>query len=1088
MEDLFDLNDFEDKPEITPDAPTPIAANGIKDKEILTKEELKKEEKKEKEEDNEDDASSTSGNNENEQNVNTIKAEESNQNILPKLEKKYAIDDNISIEEFNSINPLALKFPFELDDFQKRSIIRLERHENVLVCAHTSSGKTVVAEYGIALGKKAKRRVLYTSPIKALSNQKYREFKKKFGDVGILTGDVSLNPDAQCLIMTTEILQSSLYKNSELLNSVEWVVFDEVHYINDKERGHVWEEILILLPKQIGIIMLSATVPNYLQFAQWVGRIKNTTIYVQNTLKRVVPLEHKLFVDSNNVFLAKDKDDNVFDSNVKKAIKSVGITKKKQQQLEQVNKFYYQKKDKEQEFFDNITWYNKFRGRGKKKQNGKGKQGGNPNFVKITNLHFKIEEIVDYLAKEEKTPAVIFVFSIKKINEYAKMLSLKELTTKSEKNKIQQFFNKCMNTLPEEDRNIPQIQEMREILKSGIGVHHSGLLPILKETIEILYSKGLIKILFATTSFSIGLNMPTRTVVFTDIYKFNDERKEILSSSEYLQMCGRAGRRGIDTIGHVFMLLTDKTSQDSDADEIINMLKGKGTEVESKFRLCYRTIIAFLARNIKEINDFFKESFIENINIESIPQVQKDIEDLTKQLNSMDKINCFNEIDDKLIAHYIDLCEQLKANNQQLFSYPSFTKKLKRGAIIKVKDFETQRNLIVMVVRFYESYGEVIWCVNASKSKTTIEYENEKSNNKKKGKNKQKFEPTAINGTLNNINYEYKLYNLSNIIEIYKKPITDIQLHNDIIQTKDDYEFLYKEKLIQVIDRLVQINSDPIQLENLEPINYTKIINRDSDLTECLVKKGKIQKELSESKCSGCALLNKDAILIHNRRTIEKTIEDKTALLNPENMEHYKEFNTRKEILKKMNYIDDHGLTLKGKAAREIATTDCVLISELLLSNILDTLPNEEIVAFLSGFASNKSEIEFMDPGLSKEFSTAYNKFEQIYEQLTQTEHEINDFEENKYNRRLTFSISKAMKGWMMNKPFNEILRDTDLEEGKLYNLIMRIYLFLEEIINFYGVLGNMQLVEKYTQIKTLLLRGIMSIQSLYLQDKIDIE
>ena len=1087
MEDLFDLNDFEDKPEITPDAPTPIAANGIKDKELLTKEEPKIEEKKEKEEDNEDDASSSSGNNENEQNVNTIKAEETNQNILPKLEKKYAIDDNISIEEFNSINPLALKFPFELDDFQKRSIIRLERHENVLVCAHTSSGKTVVAEYGIALGKKAKRRVLYTSPIKALSNQKYREFKKKFGDVGILTGDVSLNPDAQCLIMTTEILQSSLYKNSELLNSVEWVVFDEVHYINDKERGHVWEEILILLPKQIGIIMLSATVPNYLQFAQWVGRIKNTTIYVQNTLKRVVPLEHKLFVDSNNVFLAKDKDDNVFDTNVKKAIKSVSIIKKKQQQLEQVNKFKYKKKNKEQEFFDNITWYNQFRGKGKKKQS-KGKPGGNPNFVKITNMHFKIEEIVDYLAHEEKTPAVIFVFSIKKINEYAKMLSLKQLTTKSEQNQILQFFNKCMNTLPEEDRMIPQIQEMREILKSGIGVHHSGLLPILKETIEILYSKGLIKILFATTSFSIGLNMPTRTVVFTEIYKFNDERKEILSSSEYLQMCGRAGRRGIDTIGNVFMLLTDKTSQDSDAEEIINMLKGKGTEVESKFRLCYRTIIAFLARNIKEINEFFKESFLENINIQSIPQVKKDIEDLTMQLNSMDKINCFNESDDKLISNYLDLCEQLKSNNEKLFSFSSLKQKLRRGAIIKIRDYETQRNMIVMVVRFYENYDDVIWCINASKSKTTIEYENENDNNKKKGKKKQKFDQTAINGTINNIHYEYKLYYLKNIIEIYKKPITDIQLHNDILKTDDDYEFLNKNKLTQVIERLVQINSDPIQLENLKVINYTKIINRDSELTECLVKKDNIQKELSESKCSGCALLNKDAMIIHKRKTIEKAIKDKTNLLNPENMAHYYEFKTRMEILKKMNYVDEHGLTLKGKAAREIATTDCVLISELLLSNILDTLPNEEIVAFLSGFASNKSEIEFMDPGLSKEFSTAYNKFEQIYEQLTDTEHEINEFEENKYNRRLTFSISKAMKAWMMNKPFNEILRDTDLEEGKLYNLIMRIYLFLEEIINFYGVLGNMQLVEKYTHIKTLLLRGIMSIQSLYLQDKIDID
>lgn len=167
-----------------------------------------------------------------------------------KKQKEYAVTDNVDIKEFDKIDHV-ITFPFELDVFQKRSIIRLERHENVLVCAHTSSGKTVIAEYAIAMGKKHEKRVFYTSPIKALSNQKYREFKEKFGDVGILTGDVSQNPDAQTLIMTTEILQSSLYKNSNLLNHCEWIVFDEVHYINDNERGHVWEEILILLPPKV---------------------------------------------------------------------------------------------------------------------------------------------------------------------------------------------------------------------------------------------------------------------------------------------------------------------------------------------------------------------------------------------------------------------------------------------------------------------------------------------------------------------------------------------------------------------------------------------------------------------------------------------------------------------------------------------------------------------------------------------------------------------------------------------------------------------------------------------------------------------
>lgn len=182
-----------------------------------------------------------------------IKKDKTNINIQNKKEnKEYAIEDTINVEEFDKVDSI-IKYPFELDIFQKRSIIRLDRHENVLVCAHTSSGKTVVAEYAIAMGRKNKKRVFYTSPIKALSNQKYREFKEKFGDVGILTGDVSINADAQTVIMTTEILQSSLYKNSSLLNQCEWVIFDEVHYINDNERGHVWEEILILLPPSVRI-------------------------------------------------------------------------------------------------------------------------------------------------------------------------------------------------------------------------------------------------------------------------------------------------------------------------------------------------------------------------------------------------------------------------------------------------------------------------------------------------------------------------------------------------------------------------------------------------------------------------------------------------------------------------------------------------------------------------------------------------------------------------------------------------------------------------------------------------------------------
>ena len=172
-----------------------------------------------------------------------------------------------------------------------------------MVAAHTSAGKTVVAEYAIALSRRHMTKTIYTSPIKSLSNQKYRDFKLKFGDVGVVTGDVQLNQDASCLIMTTEVLQSMLYNNSSKIQDVEWVIFDEVHYINDEERGSVWEEVIMKLPETVSIVMLSATVPNYLEFANWVGRTKQKKVYVQYTQHRPVPLEHHALVDGKPVLL-----------------------------------------------------------------------------------------------------------------------------------------------------------------------------------------------------------------------------------------------------------------------------------------------------------------------------------------------------------------------------------------------------------------------------------------------------------------------------------------------------------------------------------------------------------------------------------------------------------------------------------------------------------------------------------------------------------------------------------------------------------------------------------------------------------------
>lgn len=216
------------------------------------------------------------------------------------------VDISQPVNDFNEKVPEpAFIYPFELDIFQKQAILKLEERQYVFVAAHTSAGKTVVAEYAIALSQKHMTRTIYTSPIKALSNQKYQDFKKQFKDVGLITGDLQIDPTASCLIMTTEILRSMLYCGSEITRDIEYVIFDEVHYINDADRGHVWEEVLILLPAHVQIIMLSATVPNTMELAEWVGSTKQQKVYVISTLKRPVPLVHYLYTGELFIIMVK---------------------------------------------------------------------------------------------------------------------------------------------------------------------------------------------------------------------------------------------------------------------------------------------------------------------------------------------------------------------------------------------------------------------------------------------------------------------------------------------------------------------------------------------------------------------------------------------------------------------------------------------------------------------------------------------------------------------------------------------------------------------------------------------------------------
>ncbi|CAI0388045.1 unnamed protein product [Linum tenue] len=453
---------------------------------------------------------------------------------------------------------MAKTYEFVLDPFQKVSVACLERKESVLVSAHTSAGKTAVAEYAIAMAFRDKQRVIYTSPLKALSNQKYRELQHEFEDVGLMTGDVTLSPNASVLVMTTEILRGMLYRGSQILKEVAWVIFDEIHYMKDRERGVVWEESIIFLPPEIKMVFLSATMSNATEFAEWICRVHKQPCHVVYTDFRPTPLQHYVFpVGGSGLYLVVDENEQFREENFMKL----------------QNSFSKQKT-----------------GDGNKSANGKA--GGRIAKPGNASGGSDIYKIVKMIMERKFQPVIVFSFSRRECEQHAMSMSKLDFNTPEEKEMVDQVFNNAIQCLNEEDRSLPAIELMLPLLQRGIAVHHSGLLPVIKELVELLFQEGLVKALFATETFAMGLNMPAKTVVFTAVKKFDGDSHRHIGSGEYIQMSGRAGRRGKDDRGICIIMIDEQMEMET----LKDMVLGKPAPLVSTFRLSYYSILNLMSR------------------------------------------------------------------------------------------------------------------------------------------------------------------------------------------------------------------------------------------------------------------------------------------------------------------------------------------------------------------------------------------------------------------------------------------------------------------------------------------------------------
>ncbi|KNE69001.1 hypothetical protein AMAG_13876 [Allomyces macrogynus ATCC 38327] len=955
----------------------------------------------------------------------------------------------------------ARQYPFTLDPFQEYSIYCIQRNESVLVAAHTSAGKTVVAEYAIAQALRNKQRVIYTSPIKALSNQKYRELLEDFGDVGLMTGDVTISPNASCLVMTTEILRSMLYRGSEVLREIAWVVYDEIHYMRDKDRGVVWEETLILLPPSVKFVFLSATIPNAKQFAQWIAKIHHQPCHVVYTDYRPTPLQHYVFpAAAAGIHLVVDEKGTFREDNFQKAMAMLANTED--------------------------GGGSKGGAGGRKKKGGAGGATGGKE-------KSDIYKIVKMIMSKNYHPVIVFSFSKKECEALALDMSKLDFNDDAEKSLVNEVFTNAISQLNEDDQQLPQITNIIPLLRRGIGIHHSGLLPILKETIEILFQEGLLKVLFATETFSIGLNMPAKTVVFTKIEKFDGKELRHLTGGEYIQMSGRAGRRGLDDKGIVIMMVDQKI----DTDKAKGMIKGEANALYSAFRLGYNMILNLTRVEGVSPEFLIKNSFRQFQNNAKLPQLLKQVADL----------------EDVYAEMVVDDEDQVRSYYEARYTLDQYT-----------RDY---RDIITHPANAlpYMNKGRLVY-INANGIEfgwgIVVNW------NKRKSPNAAAAAAAAAAGGADGKEQDSAVNYVVDVALLVDPATKDDRIENlrpppanSVTDPKSSGSSSSKppatEELVVAPVSLTAVASVSSVLLKLDALNL-----RDSDGRRALhrlfwtaksrlLKKGAIPlvdpvKDMKISDPKFTELLDKLAkyhqlVATHpmathpNLRALYDQYAAKLALSEKiralqaqiraaEAIQQLDELKARKRVLRRLGFTDDRDVVqTKGRVACEVSSGDPLLLTELLFHGTFNDLTVEQTVALLGVFTFlERSNPNAPKPKLREELAKPLQVLQEMAKRIARVSKEAKlEFNESEYLESFKPDLMDVVYAWAKGAKFAQICKMTDVFEGSLVRNFRLLEELLKQMTAAAKAIGNQDLVIKFTQGIACIKRDIIFANSLYL-------
>ena len=537
-------------------------------------------------------------------------------------------------------NEFLGRYPFSMDDFQIQGCQALENGKSVLVAAPTGAGKTIVGEFAAFLAMESGKKCFYTTPIKALSNQKFQDLSAMFGEsnVGLLTGDTSINSEAPIVIMTTEVLRNMIYSASSTLTDLRYVVMDEVHYLADRFRGAVWEEILIHLPESIQVAALSATVSNAEEFGDWLQTVRGEMQVIVSESRPVPLYQHVLF---GNRLL------DLFSSSTKV---NPEILRLEKESLRAVRTKY-------------------------------GNSGGKKNWRDSSQITPTIKalgraEVIEKLDREGLLPAITFIFSRAQCDNAVKqcLAAGLRLTNAEERSQIREVISEKTKSLPEDDLIVLGFHEWVDSLERGIASHHAGLLPAFKECVEELFQRGFIKAVFATETLALGINMPARTVVLEKLTKWNGESHVSVTPGEYTQLTGRAGRRGIDIEGNAVILW----NKDIDSASAAGLASTRTYPLKSSFKPTYNMTINLISQfGAARARTSLESSFAQF-------QADKAVVGLARQIKRNN--DAISELEEEISCHLGDFVEYAQIRFE--------IKELERGLSTKrrkAREFEEEK-------------------------------------------------------------------------------------------------------------------------------------------------------------------------------------------------------------------------------------------------------------------------------------------------------------------------------------------------------------------------------------------------------------